>query len=108
MKNTKITNIRTTVALKKDYTYTYYGTTTVIPKGTKYNARDVRPDGLVIVLGHGAAEVVPHEYLGKYVKTYTVTGKVFDGRGGFDTYSKNVKEDVTKVWIAHWKNEAAK
>ena len=104
----KITNVKTTVALKKPFTYTYYGVTTTVPKGTKFNARNVHPEGVVIVLGHGAGEVIPHNYLGKYVKTYTVTEGIFDGRNGYDTYRKTVKEDVTKVWHAYWKKEAAK
>ena len=61
MNDKKITNVKTTVTLKKDYTYTYYGVDTTIPKGTKFDVRDVRPDGLVIVLGHGAAEVIPRQ-----------------------------------------------
>lgn len=101
-------NAKTTVTLKKNYTYNFYGVDTTIKKGTRFNARDVRLDGLVLVLGFGANEVIPHDYLGKYTKTYTVTGKVFDGRGGFDTYHKTVKEDVTDLWLAYWKKEAAK
>lgn len=108
MNDTKITNVKTTVTLKKDYTYTYYGVDTTIPKGTKFDVRNVRPDGLVIVLGHGAAEVVPHDYLGKYTKTYTVKKAIFDGRNGWDSIHKTVNEDVTKVWLAYWKKEAAK
>lgn len=107
MNDKKITNVKTTVTLKKDYTYTYYGTTTTIPKGTKFNVRDVRPDGLVIVLGHGAAEVIPHNYLGKYIKTYTVKKATWDGRNGWGSIHKTIKEDVTEVWLAYWKKEAA-
>ena len=108
MNDTKITNVKTTVTLKKDYTYTYYGTTTTIPKGTKFNTKNFGHDGIVLVLGHGANEVIPHDYLGKYVKTYTVTKKIYDGRNGVETVRKTVNEDVTNVWVAHWKNEAAK
>lgn len=104
----KITNEKTTVTLTKPFTYTYYGVTTTIPKGTKFNVRNVYPEGLVIVLGHGAGEVIPHSYLGKYTKTYTVTKEIFDGRNGFETVRKTVNEDVTKVWLAYWKKEAAK
>ena len=103
----KITNVKTTVALKKPYTYTYYGVTTTIPKGTTFNTKNFGHDGIVIVLGHGANEVIPHNYLGKYTKTYTVTEGVWDGRGGFDTYRKTVKEDVTDVWLAYWKKANA-
>lgn len=108
MNDTKITNVKTTVTLKKDFTYTFYGVDTTIPKGTKFNARDVRLDGLVIVLGHGNTEVIPHNYLGKYIKTYNITREMFDGRNGFETFRKTVKEDVTDVWIAHWKKLAEK
>lgn len=110
MNDKKITNVKTktTVTLKKDYTYTYYGVDTTIPKGTKFDARDVRPDGLVIVLGHGAAEVIPHEYLGKYIKTYTVKKATWDGRNGWGSIHKTIKEDVTDVWVNHWKKLAEK
>lgn len=106
--NAKITNVKTTVTLKKPFTYTYYGVTTTIPKGTTFNTKNFGANGIVLVLGHGANEVIPHNYLGRYVKTYTVTEGIWDGRNGFDTYRKTVKEDVTDVWLAYWKKEAAK
>lgn len=104
----KITNVKTTVTLKKPFTYTYYGTTTTIPKGTKFNTKDFGHDGIVIVLGHGATEVIPHNYLGEYTKTYTVTKEIFDGRIFLEAVRKTVEEDVTNVWLAYWKKEAAK
>jgi hypothetical protein len=104
----KITNVKTTVTLKKPFTYTYYGVTTTIPKGTKFNTKNFGHNGIVLILGHGAAEVIPHNYLGKYTKTYTVTEALFDGRNGFETVRKTVNEDVTKVWLAYWKKAAAK
>lgn len=103
-----ITNVKTTVVLKKPFTYTYYGVTTTIPKDTTFNTRDFVNDGIRIVLGHGDAEVIPHDYLGKYTKTYTVTKETFDDNGYLTVVRKTVKEDVTKDWVTYWKREADK
>ena len=79
-----------------------------IKKGTKFDARAVRLDGLVIVLGFGANEVIPHNYLGKYERTTVTVKSLFDGRNGFETVRKAVTKDVTNDYVAFWKKEAAK
>jgi len=104
----KITGRKTTVTIKKPYTYNYYGVTTTLAKGAKFNARDVREEGLVIVLGHGAAEVVPHEYLGKYTLTYTEVDVRGDGRNGVLETKRIVTENVTEDYVAYWKKLADK
>lgn len=103
MKNMKITNVKTTVILKKPFTYTYYGVTSTISKGTVFNTNQFGHNGIVIVLGHGDAEVIPHDYLGKYIKTWNEV--ITDGKV---TEIKKCKKDVTDEWLAYWKNLADK
>ena len=95
----KITNHKTTVTLANDFKCGMVD----FKKGEVFDARDVRPDGLVIVTGHGMNEVVPHDCLGTYEETYNEV--TTDG----DTKMiKKVKVDVTEIWVAHWKAVAEK
>ena len=95
----KITNRKTTVTLAKDFDCSMCS----FKKGQVFDARDVRPDGLVIVTGHGMNEVIPHDFLGAYKETYNEV--TTDG----DTKTtKKVKVDVTELWLAHWKALAEK
>lgn len=95
----KITNRKTTVTLAKDFDCSMCS----FKKGQVFDARDVRPDGLVIVTGHGMNEVIPHDCLGTYEETYNEV--TTDG----DTKTtKKVKVDVTEIWVAHWKALAEK
>jgi len=95
----KITNRKTTVTLAKDFDCSMCS----FKKGQVFDARDVRPDGLVIVTGHGMNEVIPHDFLGAYKETYNEV--TTDG----DTKTtKKVNVDVTEIWVAHWKALAEK
>jgi hypothetical protein len=95
----KITNRKTTVTLAKNFDCSMCS----FKKGQVFDARDVRPDGLVIVTGHGMNEIIPHDFLGAYKETYNEV--TTDG----DTKTtKKVKVDVTEIWVAHWKALAEK
>lgn len=95
----KITNKQTTVTVKKDFKTGALE----IKAGRKFNARDVNVNGLVIWMGHGWNEVVPHEYLGEYEITYNIVKT-----DGNTTTKEKIREDVTEVYNEHWKNTRAK
>ena len=95
----KITNRKTTVTLAKNFKCGMVD----LNKGQVFDARDVREAGLVIVTGHGMNEVVPHDCLGTYEESYN---EVTDDNNVRTI--KIVKDDVTEIWVAFWKNLAEK
>jgi hypothetical protein len=90
----KITNRKTTVTLANDFKTK----TLDYKKGHQFDARNVTENGLVVTCGHGWNEIIPHDHLGTYEETYSEV--TTDG----DTKTiKNIKRDVTGIWVAHWK-----
>ena len=99
MKNTKITNRKTTVKLAKNFNNGIID----YKKGHRFDVRNLTENGVVIVCGHGWNEVIPHDYLGKYEATYNEVTTIND----IVTIEK-IKFDVTNVWRTHWKKLAEK
>ena len=57
----------TTVTITKDYTFDFYGKQT-IEAGRQYRVggrggNTLTDEGLIIVLGHGADELIPNEFI---------------------------------------------
>jgi len=98
-----IKGYKTTVTLAKDFTYNFYGVEHIVRKGTKFDTKGMRLDGIVMVLGHGNNEVIPHDYLGKYEATWKEVAK--EGNT-MTTIEKN--EDVTAQWVNYWKEQTDK
>ena len=99
MKNTKITNQKTTVELAKNFN----NGTINYKKGHRFDVRNLTENGVVIVCGHGWNEVIPHDYLGKYEATYNEVTTIDD-----TVTIKKVKFDATNVWKTHWNKLAEK
>ncbi len=95
----KITNRKTTVTLAKDFKTK----TLDYKKGHQFDARNITEDGLVITCGHGWNEIIPHDNLGTYEETYNEVTTHGDTKT-----IKNIKRDVTEIWVTHWKKLADK
>jgi hypothetical protein len=68
-------------------------------KGARFDTDDINFKGVVVVTGQGQNEVIPFEYIKKFVQTYEVVSV-----DGFTKTIKKVKNDVTKETMEMYNN----